>query len=172
MPEHFISLKLFDSLDEYILQLDGDEAITDDVVPETSPVIVFVENAFAQFFENEVGSEIKGFDDKSKRRATRLRSSKKDLSKQARALIVLYKQFCDIYDDVRSASYVGQALVLEEFHKKLIVRLLERIRALAGVKHDSELRGRADSVLEEFEATVDLYDWEQHDKKENDDDDE
>lgn len=63
MAEHVISPELFELLDDYVGLLDAGEALVDDVVPATSPVIVFTESAFAQFFENAVGIQIEGFDD-------------------------------------------------------------------------------------------------------------
>jgi hypothetical protein len=159
-PEHVLSPALFDLIDEYVEQLKSGTALSGKVVPETSPVITFTQNAFAQFFENEVGSEITGFDFKQKQRAARLRYSKKNrLSTQALALISLFEQFCDVYEDVLGAGYGGQASVLEEFHCKLVVRLLERLRALAGAKHDSELRARVSSALVNFEEAASDYDW-------------
>ena len=171
MPDHVISPELFDLLDEYVGELEADAAIVDDVVPETSPMLAFAENAFAQFFQNQVGKEIKGFDEKSKRRAARQRASGKNLSPQTRSLIALYQQFCDKYEDIQSASYGGQGAVLEDFHTKLMVRLIERIRALAGSKHDDELRARADEAFDEFAPAVDSYDWQQHEKEGDDEDD-
>ena len=172
MPDHVISPELFDLLDEYVVELESGTAIVDDVVPETSPMLAFAENAFAQFFENQVGKEIKGFDEKSKRQAARQRAANKSLSAQTRSLIALYQQFCDVYEDVQSASYGGHAAVLEDFHTKLMIRLIERIRALAGSKHDDELRSRADQAFDDFAPAVDAYDWHQHEKEEDDDDDE
>jgi hypothetical protein len=159
-PEHVVSPALFDSIDEYVEQLESGTAFSGKVVPQTSPLLTFTENAFAQFFQNEVGSEIAGFDFKDKRRAARLRYSRKDeLSKQALALISLFEQFCDVHDDVLGAGYGGQASVLEDFHCRLVVRLLERLRALAGVRRDRELRERADSALGIFEPAAAGYDW-------------
>lgn len=159
-PEHVVSPALFDSIDDYVELLKSGTAFLGKVVPETSPVITFTENAFAQFFQNEVHSEITGFDFKDKLRAARVRYSKKDrLSNEALVLISLFEQFCDIHDDVLGAGYGGQASVLEEFHCKLVVRLLERLRALAGAKQDSDLRARADSSLANFKQAVLTYDW-------------
>jgi hypothetical protein len=160
MPEHVVSPALFDSIDEYVLQLESGSAVSGSVVPETSPVLSFTENAFAQFFENEVASEIVGFDEKSKRQAARLRRTRKDeLIPEVRRLISLYEQFCDVHDDVLGAGYGGQDSVLEEFHSKLVVRLLKRIGELAAVKKDDELGTRADSALEAFTQAIDGYDW-------------
>lgn len=159
-PDHVVSPALFDSIDEYVEQLNSGTALSDKVVPETSPLLTFTENAFAQFFQNEVGTEITGFDFKAKRRAARLRYSRKDrLSKEARSLISLFEQFCDVHEDVLGAGYGGQASVLEDFHRKLVVRLLERLQALAGGNHDRELRARAASALGSFEQAVEAYDW-------------
>lgn len=158
--EHVVSPALFDLVDEYVEQLESGTGLTGKVVPGTSPIITFSENAFAQFFQNEVGVEITGFDFRDKRKSARLRYSKKSqLSKQALALISLFERFCDVHDDVLGAGYGGQASVLEEFHCKLVVRLLDRLRALARARHDSDLRVRADSALESFERAVSHYDW-------------
>lgn len=163
MPEHVISPELFELLDDYVALLDAREAIVDDVVPATSPVIVFTENAFAQFFENDIGIQIEGFDDGAKRKAVRARAAKRDeLSLQARRLIALFKQFCDHYDDVKSASYGGQETVLEEFHAVLLVRLLQRIRALAKLNDDHDLEQAAGTSLESLKDVVADYDWSDH----------
>lgn len=158
--EHVVSPALFDLLDTYVEQLKSGTALSGKVVPQTSPVITFSENAFAQFFENEVGSEITGFDIKDKQRAVRARYAKKnDLRKQSVALISLFEQFCDVHEDVLGAGYGGQASVLEEFHRKLVVRLLERLEALAASNGDSILRTRIEASRGNFEAAVRDYDW-------------
>lgn len=161
MAEHVVSPALFESIYEYAELLESGEAFSEkNVVPETSPVISFTENAFAQFFENEVGSEITGFDDKFKKRAARVRyRKKKNLSKQALAIIVLFEQFCDIHEDVIAGGYGGTSAVLEEFHTKYVSRLLERIRALAGAKHDTELRESADTALAQYENALETVTW-------------
>jgi hypothetical protein len=53
MPDHVISLELFDLLDEYVAELES---------------------------KAQVGKEIRGFDEKSKRRVARQRAARKDLS--------------------------------------------------------------------------------------------
>ncbi|HLM86329.1 MAG TPA: hypothetical protein VK272_09095 [Solirubrobacteraceae bacterium] len=159
-PEHVVSPTLLDSIDKYVEQLDAGTAISGDVVPETSPVISFMENAFAQFFENETHSEITGFDSKAKKKASRLRRTKKaGLSAEARAIIALFEQYCDIHEDVLGAGYGGQASVLEEFHFKYVVRLLERISALAKKKSDDELQEHTERSLVAFLAAIEAYDW-------------
>jgi hypothetical protein len=171
--KHVISPELFDLLDDYAGELDSEEAIVDNVVPATSPALVFVESAFAQFFEHGVGIEIKGFDEKAKKLAARTLIARKDeLSKQARSLIALFKQFCDSYEDVQSATYGGQSETLAEFHQKLMVRLVKRIIALAKADCDTQLADRAEESLPFFKEVVEVYDWEQHDPDEEDDDDE
>jgi plasmid maintenance system killer protein len=159
-PKHVISPALFDSIDTYIDLLDRGEAIANNVVPETSPVISFSQNAFAQFFQNEVHAEINGFDSKAKRKAARLRRTDKSrLSAEARSLIALFEQFCDVYEDVLGAGYGGQESVLEEFHSRHVHRLLKRIAALAKANKDEELQHRADASLEAFDGAVKAYDW-------------
>jgi hypothetical protein len=161
MAEHVISPELFESIHEYAELLEVGEAFSEkNVVPETSPVISFTENAFAQFFENEVGSEITGFDDKFKKRATRVRYRKKaDLSRQALSIITLFEQFCDIHEDVIAGGYGGASAVLEEFHTKYVSRLLERIRALAGAKNDAQLRESADTAPAQYENALETVTW-------------
>jgi hypothetical protein len=161
VAEHVISPELFRSVHEYAALLESGEAFSQkNVVPETSPIITFTENAFAQFFENEVGSEITGFDERFKKRAARIRYRKKaDLSKQAIAMIVLFEQFCDVHEDVIAGGYGGASAVLEEFHTKYVSRLLERIRALAGTKKDNELRESADLAFSKFEGALETVEW-------------
>lgn len=161
MAEHVVSPELFESVHEYAELLESGEAFSEkNVVPETSPIISFTENAFAQFFENEVGSEITGFDDKFKKRAARVRyRKKKDLSRQTLALVTLFEQFCDIHEDVIAGGYGGASVVLEEFHTKYVFRLLERLRALAGAKKDALLRESADTALAQYENALETVTW-------------
>jgi hypothetical protein len=169
MPEHVVSPDLFELLDDYANLLDAGEAIVDDVVPATSPVIVFTESAFTQFFENEVEIAIEGFDETAMQRAARARAAKKDeLSPQAKRLITVFKQFCERYDDVKSAAYGGHEQVLEEFHATLLVRLVQRIGALAKVKGDKALMDRANDSLEHFRDIVATYPWTDHDRSVDD----
>lgn len=161
MTEHVVSPKLFDSIHEYSKLLETGQAFSvRNVLPQTSPIISFTENAFAQFFQNEVGSEITSFDEKFKKRAARVRyRKKKELSKQTLSIIVLFEQFCDIHEDVIAGGYGGASSVLEEFHTKYVSRLIERIRALAGVKNDTELRESADSALTKYEDALETVTW-------------
>jgi hypothetical protein len=160
-PEHVISPQLFDSVGEYVVLLRSGGAFSEkNVIPETSPIISFTENAFKQFFGNEVGSEITGFDEQFKKRAARARYRKRGgLSKQALEIIVLFEQFCDIHEDVIAGGYGGASAVLEEFHTIYVSRLLERIRALAGAKNDGKLRERADAALTEYGDALETVTW-------------
>jgi hypothetical protein len=165
MPDHIVSLTLFDLLDEYGEDLNEGTAIRARAVPRTAPVLIFTENAFAQFFENELGREIRGFDATAKRKAAdvrRRRKTTKDgrpLSNQARLLISLFERFCDMHEDVIGAGYGGGSAVLEEFHETFMVRLLERLRAFAGAKKDRALRSRADDALSSWESAIEEIDW-------------
>ena len=157
---HIISLSLFDSIDEYTEDLEKGTAITKDVVPRTSPLLSFIENAFAQFFQNQVGTEIRGFDHICKIEAILLRRTKKsELLPETRSLIALFEQFCDVHDDVIGAGYGGQPSVLEEFHRKHVVRLLERLRSLAKARDDSELYKRVDSSMKRFGKAIVNHRW-------------
>lgn len=166
-PPHVISPDLFDGLDEYAADLDGGVAIIGNAVPVTSAALVFVQSAFAQFFERKVKVEIKGFGERDKRRAARIRAERrKELGGPAISLIALFLQVCDTYEDVQSASYGGQSETLADFHQKLMVRLVKRIIVLAKSDGDADLAERAEESLPYFKEIVDAYDWEQHDPDE------
>lgn len=162
-PEHVISLSLFDSIDEYAALLESGNAFVRKVVPETSPVVSFCENAFAQFFQNVVEVEITGFDEKDQKRCARLRRAKRDLPQQMRALMALFEQFCEVIEDVLGAGYGGQATVLEEFHTVYVLRLLDRIIDLGQLLEDEELTGRAEDAYGTFEYAASNYDWDPED---------
>jgi len=160
VAKQILSPTLFDLVVQYAAELQSGIEFKNSVVPETSPILTFCQNAFAQFFDNELDSEIHGFDFRLKLKAARLRRKRKDdLSQQAKALISLYEQFCDIYDSVLGAGYGGSASVLEAFHTRFVVRLLERLRALFGAKMNRELRARADEALTTYKAAIKDYDW-------------
>lgn len=159
-PEHVISPALLELIDEYVEQLNSGVAISGNIVPQTSPVISFMENAFAQFFENATHNEITGFDYKAKKKAARLRlTMKASLSAETRAIMALFEQYCDIHEDVLGAGYGGQASVLDDFHFKYVARLLERILALAEQLGDEELRQHTATSLVAFIAAIEAHDW-------------
>lgn len=162
MTDHVVSPALFDSLDEYVEQLNEGVAISEGVVPATSPLLSFIENAFAQLFENAAGVEITGFDLVDKRRAARLRR-KKDagLSKELKALLALFEQMCDVHEDVLGAGYGGQASVLEEFHFVHVSRMLERLVVFARSIGDTVLVERVEESSGAFEDAIERYKWDE-----------
>ncbi len=167
MPKKVIEPELFDLLDDYVGLLEAGEAIVDDIVPATSSLILFTESAFSQFFENELGVAIEGFDDRAKKKAVAARVEHKDeLSHQARLIISVFLNFCDEYDDVKSASYGGQGEILEQFHTRRVIRLVQRIRGLAKTNEESELEERAEGSLTHLREVVDLYPWSDHNREE------
>lgn len=154
---------LFDLLDDYIHLLDNGEAIVDDVVPATSSLILFTQSAFTQFFENELGVAIEGFDDHAKKKA--IASKRKcEPGSPARLIISVFLKFCEEYDDVKSASYGGQGEILEEFHLRRVIRLIERIGLLAEANGESELGEQAEGSLEYLRGVVNSYPWSDHDR--------
>jgi YesN/AraC family two-component response regulator len=167
MPRKVIEPELFDLLDDYVGLLDDGEAIVDDVVPATSSLILFTESAFSQFFDNELGVAIEGFDDRAKKKAVAARAEGKgQLSHQARLIISVFLNFCDEYDDVKSASYGGQGEILEQFHARRVIRLVQRVRGLAKVNGEDELEERAEVSLARLKQVVDTYPWSDHDREE------
>lgn len=163
MPKKVIEPHLFDLLDDYVGLLDSGEAIVDDVVPATSSLILFTQSAFAQFFENELQTAIEGFDDRAKKKAVAARQERKEeLTRQARLIISVFLNFCDEYDDVKSASYGGRGEVLERFHTRRVIRLVQRIRGLAKVNGEEKLEERAEVSLAHLRQIVDIYPWSDH----------
>ena len=156
---------LFDLLDDYVHLLDVGEAIVDDVVPATSSLIVFTESAFAQFFENELDVAIEGFDDRAKKKAIAAKRKCDPYSPQ-RLIISVFLNFCEEYDDVKSASYGGQGEILEDFHLRRVIRLVERIAKLADANGEDELKERAEGSVDYLQGVVEHYDWSQHDREE------
>jgi hypothetical protein len=168
MPKKVIEPELFDLLDDYVGLLDTGEAIVDDVVPATSSLILFTESAFSQFFENELGVAIEGFDDRAKKKAVAARVERKDaLGRQARLIISVFLNFCDEYDDVKSASYGGQGEILEHFHTRRVIRLVQRVRGLAKANGEEELEERAEGSLAYLKQVVDSYPWSNHSHEED-----
>jgi len=164
-PGKVIEPDLFDLLDDYVHLLDSGQAIVDDVVPATSSLIVFTENAFAQFFENELGVAIEGFDDRAKKKAVAAKRKCEPYS-PPRLIISVFLKFCEEYDDVKSASYGGQGEVLEDFHLRRVVRLVERIGKLAEANGEKELQDRAEGSLDYLGGVIAHYEWSKHDREE------
>jgi hypothetical protein len=167
MSKKVIEPELFDLLDDYVGYLDAGEAIVDDVVPATSSLILFTQSAFSQFFENEVGVAIEGFDDRAKGKAVRARvRGKAKISEEANLISSVFLDFCDEFDDVKSASYAGQGDVLEQFHVQRVSRLVQRICGLAKKNGEAELQERAEDSLGLLESAIETYSWSDHNREE------
>src|SRR5262245_52712458 len=94
-----IELTLFDVLVEYAQKVQRGELKAADA---TSFALVFCENFYAQFFQNVVQLEIKGFNLPNKKLAVgaRLALKKKRAAASTIQLITWFEKLCDIYPNV------------------------------------------------------------------------
>lgn len=94
---------------------------------ESSPIIVFCESFFEQFFGNVLEAPITGFDQLSKgvaaEQAERLRQ--REDTKEARRLVALFEKFCDLHADVLGGTYGAGSITYQRFHSEYMRRLLK-----------------------------------------------
>lgn len=138
-----IEITLFDVLVAYAQQVQRREL---NAVAATAFAITFCENFYAQFFQNVVQVEIKGFNRENKQLAVRARLAlkKKRASTKTIQVITWFEKLCDIYPNVLALGYGGGTKQsLQEFHRSYLGALLKRIAAWAKVAKNPALDKKA-----------------------------
>ena len=89
----------------------------------TTPIIVFCENFFLQFFET-LGRPILSVDPISKRAAVELAADLKQRGDRRETILVIrwFEEFCDLFNDVLAMGYGGSRVVFASFHTVYVPR--------------------------------------------------
>jgi hypothetical protein len=119
---------LFDLVKSYAADITAGHVNPTKPLKLTTPIIVFCQNFFLQFFQNELATEILGVDDASKRIAARiaLTLEREGTRPATLALVAWYENFCDIFPNVVALSYGGSRGFFLHFHQEHVKRLLDR----------------------------------------------
>jgi hypothetical protein len=127
---------LFDVVIDYAEQIESGDVVLAGRVTRTSPLVTFIQNFFAQFFDNEVKSPITSIGSEAKRTAVRarLRLRKEADHTSTVALITWFEAFCDTYPDILALGYMGRAVDFRQFLNGDLLDLLARCRTWADEK--------------------------------------
>jgi len=141
--------RLFDILEKYAKDLERGR-IKPGRLAVTSPALVFCENFYAQFFQNELAHEIKALTQDAKAEAVRLRLSlKKQRAPRATIqLVTWFEKLCDIYPNVLALAYGGGTKAsFVNFHSSYLITLVERAAAWSKTKGYVRIEVKAENTL-------------------------
>jgi len=138
-----IRLDLFNRVDDYADSIVRG-AVTSDSVIENTPIYVFYENFFLQFFDNVMHEHITGFDRAAQDKADGMRLSLEG-SAQApvRRMIEQFEDFCELRAELPGGMYFTSDDDFVHFHEYYIPRLLQTIEEWAASAGLPELAQRA-----------------------------
>lgn len=119
-----VASELFEYVVEEAARLEQEKSAIGKHLDSDSPIIVFCENFFLQFFENVVGYTITGVDPENKERAARQRRKQPRAAGAVRRLISQFERLCEVYPDLFGS---GPADDVRDFHEQYVPRLLDRI---------------------------------------------
>ena len=148
--------RLFEILGKYARDL-GRGRIKPGRLTDASDALVFCQNFYAQFFQNELGHEIKAITQDAKGEAVRLRLQlkRKRAPKATIQLITWFEKLCDIYPDVLALAYGGgtkESFV--NFHSRYLVTLVERAAAWSKIRQYSDIEAKAQASLKALRAAL------------------
>lgn len=127
-PPETLAPKLFDFVIEYADKLaDGDISPNDDVDGDNE-LILFAESFMAQFSKGHMGTNIEGFNSRSREQLTleRKRLEARETGPEAQKLIFILEELCSLAPEL---TYGGSEHDWEQFHRETVPELLAQIRA-------------------------------------------
>jgi hypothetical protein len=125
---------LFDLVTSYAADIVAGRIDPAKPLKHTTPIIVFCQNFYAQFFENVLGTTIVAVDEESKRTVARAAIAREKAGEAAEvlALMAWFEKFCDLWQDVLALGYgLSPASFFRDFHASYVKRLLDRADAWA-----------------------------------------
>lgn len=147
-----ISPELFGLLAQYARDVLGGRIQLGAKPRKTSPVIVFCQSFYAQFFENVIGTEITAIDLEAKRASVRARHRLKEAQDEPGIpetilLLTWFERFCDIYADVLALGYGGLRSRFVDFLRGYVEKLLVRSLAWANAQQLQPLAAEMENAL-------------------------
>jgi len=145
-----VAPELFDILIRYARDIKSGKVKPKRSVGSTSPALVFCENFYAQFFQNKLGKEIKGFNMAAKKEAIGFRLDAKEGGSPGVVirLITWYEKLCDIYPTVLALGYgTGSKTAFAEFHNGYLMTLLQRIVDWSRLEGYPDIEQRASDAI-------------------------
>jgi hypothetical protein len=137
-----IEPSLFAYIDDYLKESSIAQARLVPLAADSN-LIVFLDNFFAQFFQNVLGHEIKSVTQIGAFEATRLQRHNKNWPAEVKRLVRDFKRIGKSRRDLLGQAYGGGTSQLTEFHFKTMPELLTDIEAWAGAVGNEPIREAA-----------------------------
>lgn len=152
---------LFDFICDFAGEVANGTVAKLDTVEESSPIIVFCESFFEQFFGNALKAPITGFDQVSKGVAADQAEELKlqDGTKETRRIVALFEKFCDLHADVVGGTYGAGSITYQRFHSDYMRRLLRATLDWARDEQAADLTVAVDSAMIAYENAMVTKGW-------------
>jgi len=137
-----IEPSLFAYIDDYLKEASITRAKRIPLAADSN-LLVFLDNFFAQFFENVLGHEITSVTQIGAFEATKLQKHNKGWSAEVKRLVKDFKHIGKSRRDLLGLAYGGGTSQLTEFHFKTMPELLTHIEAWAGAVGNDRVRQAA-----------------------------
>lgn len=144
-----VALSLFDMVFKYAKALKDGSVDVDKPLSDTTPIIVFCQNFFLQFFDNVLHAPLVTIDTQAKEEAAKIRASLQEDQSAApvRRLVAVFEQLCDEWPEVRGLSYVGLLRrALLEFHRGFLPDFFNAITSWANTLKNPALAKLAEDA--------------------------
>jgi hypothetical protein len=145
---------VFDILDDYAGKVSVWSAAGATPLDEESSVLAFCENFFAQFFQNEMGSEITSITSVASRRAGVIRRRSSTTAAQRR-VIRRFQHLCKVHADLVGETYGSGGDERAEFFFSDLPELLHSIESWAEDAGHMNLRQRVQRTIVQYDAFLD-----------------
>lgn len=133
VPKELIAPGVFKEVADYAASMKDGTVKLDKPLVDTTPIILFCQNFFAQFFDNVVNSPIEGIDQQSKEESVALRHAMSDDETKVvvRKMLALFEELCDEWPEVLGliSGFLRDDLL--DFHVLFLPSLFEGINEWA-----------------------------------------
>jgi len=158
MAKEPIAAELLDYIDDYIAEIDVNQAVRESKLDSGSNLIVFYRELFAQLFANVVGERISGVGQRSGEKARALyRKHSRNWSKALRALVRDFEHFCKIYPDLLGEEYGESNEAVSDLHFDLLPGLLDHLEEWARGDGRDGLGDRTAAARERYGRFVETF---------------
>jgi hypothetical protein len=137
-----IEPSLFEYIDDYLKESSITQARVLPLAADSN-LLVFLDNFFAQFFQNVLGHEIKSVTQVGAFEATKLQRRHKEWPADVKRLVKDFKHIGKARRDLLGLAYGGGTSQLTEFHVKTMPELLADIEAWARAAGNDRVRDAA-----------------------------
>jgi hypothetical protein len=157
-----VTLKLFEFVDEFAGDVRAKKITALQTVAGDDKIVIFSEGFFDQYFANVLEQPIRQFSAASKRAAGQLAEelrSEGAATRESRALIALFEDFCDMYGELINGSYGAGNIAYRDFCAGYLSPLLEDVETWAKHAGEAELLARVQAASRVEREAVSAAKW-------------